>query len=283
MKYTIYFLILSALFLACQSNEGVTNATFEMETIDKSNIRQSTPKTDLKDGENVSENLKNLMLIKKGNLRFEVTELGSTYVRIKELVKEFEGYISRENQVLGEYQQSYNLQLRIPSQSFDAFMLSLDAGVKQYDSRTIEVDDVGEEFFDLQLRLENKKALANRYRQLLPKTNQMNEIIQLEKELQKISGDIDRIEGRMRYLKDQTAFSTISIHFYKTLAVASSTKKAKGFFERMGDNLAKGWVLITEFLLALVYIWPFILLSAIFGVLLWRRRSARKGVSKEES
>lgn len=281
MKYAFTIcLSLAIFFLACQSNqEGDSLVSMEeVPTLEGKVPQARTESTvnDLDGSKGESEAIKKLMLIKKGNLKFECKDIQATYSQIKGLVKDFDGYISRENQEQAYLRVSYFMEIRIPSKNFDAFVLSVDAGVGTYDQRSIEVDDVSEEFFDLQLRLENKKALAKRYRQLLPQTNKMNEIIELERELQKVSGEIDRIEGRMRFLKDQTSFSTVKINFYKPLDKPKQKVNSPSFGSRFVKNVKDGWSLVVEFFLGLVHIWPFILILGLVGGLIWRRRMLSK-------
>lgn len=269
----------------CGHNPGSDSTSYEVESLQPEKtegLRQETTKTsDNAVAEKVStdeepETLKKLMLIKKGKLKFETRDVGKTYTKVKGLAKDFEGYIGQETQLQTNFRLAYNMEIRIPSRNFDAFMLSLDAGVEQYEQRSIQVDDISEEFLDLKIRLENKRALAARYRQLLPRTNKMEDILELEKELQNVSGDIDRIEGRMRFLKDQTSFSTIKIQFYKRIETKERVRKDQSFGARFFKNLKNGWHLILEFFLGLTQLWPFLLIFGIVGGLFWRKYKQNK-------
>jgi hypothetical protein len=66
---------------------------------------------------------------------------------------------------------------------------------------------------DLEVRLKNARAIRERLEQLLAKAAKVEESILIERELGRVAGEIERIEGRMKFLKDRAAFSTITVTF----------------------------------------------------------------------
>lgn len=77
--------------------------------------------------------------------------------------------------------------------------------------QSITAEDVSEEYHDAEVRLANMRATQKRLQEFLSKTANMNDMLTLERELERISMDIDRVEGRMRFLKEHVAFSTLTI------------------------------------------------------------------------
>ena len=103
-----------------------------------------------------------------------------------------------------------SLRLRVPSKRFRKLMNQLeDLGGVQ--SRGVSALDVSEEFHDLQVELDNLEATRARVEKLLNQAKDLNQVLTIEKELQRITSEIDRIKGRMRLLSSQAAFSTISL------------------------------------------------------------------------
>jgi hypothetical protein len=78
--------------------------------------------------------------------------------------------------------------------------------------RDIKAEDVTDEFVDLDARIRNAHAMRDRLMELLQKAP-VKEAIEIQKELGKVTEEIERMEGRMKLLKDQIAFSTISVSF----------------------------------------------------------------------
>ena len=146
------------------------------------------------------------MIIFTGQLSLEV-EFSATSVAIDDAVAiavGAGGYVAEMTDT--------TLRLRVPSKRFRRAMKSLEE-LGEVRSRGVQAVDVSEEFNDLQVRLDNLKATRKRIEKLLSQTKDLNQILVVEKELQRVTVEIDRIEGRMRLLSSQAAFSTISMAF----------------------------------------------------------------------
>ena len=104
------------------------------------------------------------------------------------------------------------LRLRVPSKRFRRAMKQLEA-LGDVKSRGVQAMDVSEEFHDIEVRLSNLKATRSRIAKLLASSKDLVEILKVEKELQRVTVEIDRIEGRLRLLASQAAFSTVAIGF----------------------------------------------------------------------
>ena len=73
----------------------------------------------------------------------------------------------------------------------------------------IDSQDVTEEYIDITARLKTKKELEARYLELLKKANKVEEIVSIEKEIGNLRSDIESIEGRLRYINNAVAYSTL--------------------------------------------------------------------------
>jgi hypothetical protein len=104
------------------------------------------------------------------------------------------------------------LTLRVPSRRFRKLMKGLEE-LGQVRGRSVQTVDVSEEFHDLKVRLENLQATRTRIQKLLGQAKDLTEILVVEKELERVSAEIDSIEGRLRFLGSQAAFSTVTLGF----------------------------------------------------------------------
>jgi len=78
--------------------------------------------------------------------------------------------------------------------------------------RDVTAEDVTDEYADLDVRLKNARAMRDRLQQLLQNAA-VKEAIDIEKELGRVTEDIERMEGKLKLLSDQIAFSTITVTF----------------------------------------------------------------------
>ncbi len=100
--------------------------------------------------------------------------------------------------------------IRIPSARFREALGKIGA-LGEITHEAITAEDVSEEFHDAEVRLANMKATRARLQEFLAKSANMNDMLTLERELERVSMDIDRVEGRMRFLKEHVAYSTLNV------------------------------------------------------------------------
>lgn len=145
-------------------------------------------------------------LIRNGDISIEVSDLEKTQAAIENWVKEFGGFISGSNN--GEKSASYTV--RIPSEEFDSAMDAV-GSLGTLKNKNISTQDVSDQFYDLQSRLETKKVLRDKLNGYLRQANSMQDILKVESELNSVQSDIESMEGRLKRLTSQIDFSTISV------------------------------------------------------------------------
>lgn len=207
-------------------------------------------------------------LIKRGNVSFEVDDLSVTTTNIKTSVKKFNGYIAEEKSEKGYYSNDVTITVRVPNTNFDAFLSEISKGVKEFDEKNISVSDVTEEFLDVSARIKTKKELENRYLQLLAKAKSVKEILEVEKELEQVRSDIERAEGRLKFLENNVSFSTLKIKFYKKI-------EQKITEDSFGGNILKafkdGFDGLKSLFLFLITIWPLLIITTAIYIFVRRR------------
>lgn len=209
-------------------------------------------------------------LIKQGDIEFETNDLGKTRNTILSAIKKYNGYLASEKVNNYDSEKSISLEVRIPSDDFDKFLSESTKGIKDFDKKDIEVRDVTEEFLDVQARLKTKKELENRYTELLKMAHNVTEILEIEREIGTLRADIESIEGRLNYLKNQVGYSTLNIRFYQKL------DSDIGFGADVIDAFANGWAGLVMFVIVIINLWPFIIIvSGIIITLVFYRRKRR--------
>jgi peptidoglycan hydrolase-like protein with peptidoglycan-binding domain len=110
--------------------------------------------------------------------------------------------------------------VRIPADRFDAVMADI-AKLGLVTDRAIDASDVTEQLLDLQIRLDNLQTLRGRLKDLVQKADKVEDAIKIEKELARLTGEIEQIEGKLRFLRDRVALSTITVTFNAPKGTAS--------------------------------------------------------------
>ncbi len=214
--------------------------------------------------------VKEKRIIKDGSLTLVSKDILVSKKRIDALLKQQQGYYEKEALQNEAYSTTYQLKLRIPSQNFEAFINLLEMGSDEINDKSIHANDVTEEFVDLESRLLNKRAYLKRYRELLSNANTIKDILAIEENIRVILEEIESTEGRLNYLNNQVAWSTLDISLVFTKAYTYKPSEPDPFGERIKNALSTGWRGIVAFVVFLVYIWPVVVI--LFIALLWFRR-----------
>jgi Domain of unknown function (DUF4349) len=206
-------------------------------------------------------------LIKNGSIEFEVSDTEETQKAIVKLTADAGGYVSSESQNSYSGSPRYEQTVRVPAEKLDEFLAKIEGLAKKVDNKSINTQDVTEEFIDVETRLKTKKELEARYRELLKQANKVEDILAIETQLGNVRSEIESMEGRLTYLKNQVSFSTLTITFYKVVS------GNYGFGYRFMNSFGNGWNSLLEFVIGIFEAWPFVIMLGL-GVWLfvrWRR------------
>lgn len=269
MKSFLSLVFFCILFLNWQCGNSNQTTSYEMVALtepDMSAKKTSTTQEEVKT-ENEQKNSFEKKIIKTGSIGIQVANYKEAKVQLNQLVKVQKGYISSEIEEKTNYRISGTIVLRVPKERFDSLIVLLVELAKNVDSKNIQVDDVTEEYVDVAARLKSKKEVEQRYTELLKQARNVSEVIEVEEKLRIIREEIESREGRLKFLDDRVDFSTITLQMYESQEYSGTVP---GFFDKIGDALAGGWSGVLNFLIAMFYAWP-LLIVGLVAVVGWRR------------
>ncbi len=265
IKYLALFFFLSS--STCSSESKAST--------EKPRERKIASISDNIDNDNAYDNIESVKrkLIKTGRIEFKTENISEARAQILEAVKKYNGYVSSDQEFKYNSRKSNTIVIRIPSNNFDHFLTDATSGVKKFDDKKITVNDVTDEFLDVEARIKTKKELELRYLQLLKQANTVKDILEIEREIAKLRSDIESIEGRLNYLQNSVSYSTLDITFYES--INSQTE----FGQKFARSFKRGWENFIWFFVILTDIWPFILISIIL-IILFKYRRRKKNRNK---
>lgn len=146
-------------------------------------------------------------LIKTGNITLEVESLSESEKLIENFAKTFGGYITNSS----TYDTSFNATVKIPCNYFDDAMTAAgELGKLKY--RSVNNQDVTDEFYDLETRLNTKKIMQKKLEGYLAQAKDIKDLLEVERQLNNVTSEIEVMEGRMKRLTNQIDYSTIEIY-----------------------------------------------------------------------
>jgi hypothetical protein len=217
-------------------------------------------------------------IIYTGQISIQTENLDTACKELETALKGVKGYIGASSRFgAGGSQRSATYSLRVPSTSYDAFMNGLQT-IGELVSTSRKADDVSEEFYDAVARVKNKKVTEKRLIYLLEnKTGKLADVLTVETELSRIREEIEQIEGRIRYLSNQTSYSTIDVtitevkNFKEMTAPTLETKVGRTFTNSLDGMRAFG----ENSLLIFVALVPWLTFAALLLVLAWLIRGRK--------
>ena len=144
-------------------------------------------------------------------LSVEVENAADTARALRALVEQSDGRITSE-QVTGAAESwSASISLRLPPRSVSSVVDWL-GNQGEITSKRIQGTDVAKTLFDQQIALDNLTLTLERLRKLLDAGGlQMKDILEIEKEMTRLRGEIERIKGEKRFLEDRVALATVNV------------------------------------------------------------------------
>lgn len=137
---------------------------------------------------------------------------------------------------------SASVTLRVPADSFERALAELE-GLGDVKAEQISGEDVGQEFVDLEARVRNLESQEAVLLRLMDRSQSVSDTIRVQRELQGVQLEIERLTGRLGYLRDQADMGTINMSFVEVGAPAH--KPPSGV-------LAKAWAQAIDLALGVV-------------------------------
>jgi len=155
-------------------------------------------------------------VIYTANFTMAVYQVDTGIAAIEKIAQDHNGYLASKK--------DREIIIRIPRAQFQSAVDKVDK-VGDVLHRDIAALDVTDEHVDLEIRIKNSRAMQQQLTALLAKAN-VKESLEIEKELGRVTEELERMEGKLKLLNDKIAFSTIAVTF-EARAQALQTQRVR--------------------------------------------------------
>ena len=175
--------------------------------------------------------------------------------------------------------------VRIPAGKFDESLEEIRKTASRIIIEDVKGQDVTEEFIDIEARLKTQKALEAQFLEIMKQAKTVEDALNVQREIAEVRGEIEKVEGRKRFLENQSDFSTFKIRLQVPPAFSPSST---GFFYQLGQSFSRGFEIAMNFILGLIIfviaLLPFLIFIVLPIYLLIRyflRKSKKKPLANE--
>jgi hypothetical protein len=155
------------------------------------------------------------MIVRTANVTLIVKDAEQALRNITTAVESRGGYVGETKQWRENEQARATVVVRVPSSGLSAALNDIRKQAIRVESESVSAQDISEEFTDLSAQLVNAQATEKELRELLTTVRQRSQkaadILEVYNELTKVRGEIERLRGRINYLSQTVALSTITI------------------------------------------------------------------------
>jgi hypothetical protein len=208
-------------------------------------------------------------IVRKATLSLEVgkAKLNDTVSRATTIVSEHQGiYVSSSTEVPNNEPAHGQVTFRVPVDAFEATLRDL-KGLGRYRGEQSSTEDVTSQYIDLNGQLAAWRAQEKVYVRLIGQAKSIGDVIAVQNQLQSVQSNINRLQGQVDFLRNQSSFSTIELDLAEPGAAgpaATRSRFAKAWstaLDGLGAIAAAALIVVVWLvplgLAALIAIWAF--------------------------
>ncbi len=129
-------------------------------------------------------------------------DIEPTIDKAREMAEASEGYVASES--------TNAITMMVPTGDTENFLDRLTT-LGEVTDRSLRVDDVTSQYVDLEIRIENLERTRKRLQELLEQSVQVSEVLEVEKELSRVTMQLEQYKGQMRTMSRDTTYAHVQL------------------------------------------------------------------------
>jgi molybdopterin converting factor small subunit len=151
------------------------------------------------------------MIVRNGNMSIVVEDVDTSLRQIEQLADTYHGWVVSSNAWQNGDRMVGSVTIRVEAQYFDAALGAIRTLAADIRSESTSGYDVTEEYVDLGAQLETLQTSADQLEALMEKAGTVEQILKVQQQLTQTNTQIEQIKGRMQYLEQSAATSSIAV------------------------------------------------------------------------
>lgn len=213
-------------------------------------------------------------IIKNGFLTLVVGRTEEAVSAITKIVEGKSGFIaSLSVNDGGDKGKQASMTARVPFNQFSGAFEEIKVLAEVVEAESINGQDVTEQFIDLEAHLKNLRATETQFLEVLKTAKTVEDILKVQDRLSQVRGQIESLEGQLKYLTNQTDLATITVSLSEEPTISLSLRDFRPLtvIKTSLQALLQGLVVVFNVLVRfIIVLLPIIVIAGVFiGFALW--------------
>jgi hypothetical protein len=212
-------------------------------------------------------------VIRNAEIALEVDDPAAAQQKIAALAEANGGFVvTSEISQAGSASPTVTVVMRVPAERFGPAVEALRAVGTRVAHEKITGQDVTEEFIDLEARVRTKQALEAQFLDIMKQAHTVQDALEVQRQLAEVRSEIEQLEGRRRYLENQSSLSTVTATLQVRAPIVTTTGVGFGDHLRraFGDSVDTASAIVLGFIRLVAVAVPVLLLIVLPGFLIVR-------------
>lgn len=210
-------------------------------------------------------------IVYRGNVAMEVESYDEAQTALRNLIHLSGGYLLNFSDQKTDAERGGTFTVKVPASGFDGFLSGLEKIEHASYESSAKGTDVTQEYVDLQARLKARQVVEARLLDFMAKATKTADLLQISGQLGDVQTEIEQIKGRIRYLDNNVAYSTIDLRLYEVIKPAQAADITKrGFGKRITEAAASSVEVMYAFLQGVIVViagaLPVLAVLALIGI-----------------
>lgn len=225
------------------------------------------------------------MIIRNANITLVVNDITKAMEQISSLATNSNGYVVSSNTNQNDQVGIYNtaqISIRVPAEGLHKTLTQLKTFAIKVNSEDLSGEDITQQYVDLQSRLKNLEAAKAQLQKIMDGAKKTSDVLDVFKQLTDTQGQIDLVEGQIKYYSESVALSLINITLelkpaspiqkIRSWELIKVSKEAYQSLLNQLEHLTYSIIRFVIFYLPLLLIWGiFFLLIFFIGKVIYHR------------
>ncbi|MEM2921498.1 MAG: DUF4349 domain-containing protein [Candidatus Bathyarchaeia archaeon] len=150
------------------------------------------------------------MVIYTATISLETEDISDVLSRIRALAEGYGGYVAGSSRSTYAGRNFAEIIIRVPKDKFHIALQNIEQYGKVLDEQTSS-EDVTSLYIDMKARLDNLKRQEERLRDILNMAKTVEEVLNVERELERVRGEVESLQGQLNYLESSVTMSVITV------------------------------------------------------------------------